>query len=400
MITPEEYGCKGDGRTDDTVAFQKAADACAQFSQTLYLKGKYKVRNINFTRGGKNFTITIKGDYQYCGVQCSMIIADGDYAFNIQNGKGCVIDGVFFTGSARIGLCVDYDAVAGTSGSTGTITRNCFFSGFDTGIEYSPNKKSLNNECNVIEYCVFTNLKTAFAGNQAQEKGNIIQHCKMWDNIETCFEWRGQPGQYTINNINIANVGSILNRFSGSYFPLFMSNIFAERITSFGKWMGGSGDRAQNMIINFRHPEDVIGCFPDYHIFGNNVLYDGCHFRYYGKKNIPVIIQGNNVHNCAGTTYVTPIKGLSPAYQDPGYTLEKIGRYSLTISDDRRAVVINSKPNTGDIIIFSAMGNAAYVGMSEVENNSGKAITLKHISNAVNSGSTMYDLWIYKPQSN
>lgn len=272
-----------------------------------------------------------------------------------------------------------------------------FFQGFETGIEYSPNKKSLNNECNIVERCVFTNLKTAFAGNQAQEKGNVIQNCKMWGNIGTCFQWRGQPGHYMIKDINIAMVDRILDRYSGGFFPLYMENIFAEGVGTFGNWMGGAGDYATGMIINFRYPTET-GSFPDYHFKGDNILFNACNFRYYGYKKYPMMLNGNNTHVKSLTGYVNPVIGRYAGAHDPdwqkGYKITQLIRTTVEPSEDRKAVVLNNLPSTGDIVVFSNMGNGSFAGMAEVESNSGKAITLKYISPGIKAGVT-YNIGLY-----
>jgi hypothetical protein len=419
IVTPEMFGARG-GNQDDWTALQAAADSVVKVNGILDLSRGYRfTRTINFKHPqGKNFTIVVRGDYQYCGVISSRLIADfkSGPAINVQNGKGSVIEGLYFEGKYKVpaqslftpypqygdptcsddrynpyvAIEVDGERNATVAGSTGTLIRDCLITNFTGGIIYSPNGYTLNNELNTIERVVFSNLKFGFAGCQAQEKLNIINNIKAWNNIHTLFVFnvygQQQPGNYYITNISIAGgVGNLVHRKSLDFFPISISNVFGEMLYSIGLWdAGAQKDELRNFSCNFLIPS-LAGAFPSAHIKGNGVAFYNCAFRYYGQSQYPMLLAGNFgfVNSDPSFKSLPYMKGMYNSGTDTTYKITPVTRDSIFVADDRTAILFQPSFNVGDIVVFTEMGNNAWAGMAEVENNSGKAVKLRYISQSV-----------------
>lgn len=451
------FGAIGDGRADDQPAVQRAVDSAVKLGGAeVFLPLKHKflrpVFIANF-KAGKYQQVCVKiiGTASFWaptqqGTQVIAAFKDG-FAIGWQEGKGVVIEGINFTGAYDVPAdniyttpfenygdtsCIDkrfasyvalsqdpatskipadggytnyqwiYRGDGSRGGSTGTKIRNCSFSNFTGAIAFSQNGFTQNGELCTIEFVRFTKLKFGFAGCQDQEKTNTIEHVGAWGSVHTVFVWNkygnGSAGFYKLSNISIAaGVGKVLYRASQGGFGLFIDFMQCESLGGFGHWSTGGKDAMQRSSIGFQHPKNA-GAFQDSDLTGSGVTFRDCDFRFYGFPNIPVMmVSRNNKFENSGSNgiYVNPIKGYYNNGQDTTFRIRHIARTGINISNDRKAVLFNSLPNTGDIVIFSEMGNNGFAGRAEVESNSGKAVTLRWISQGIKSNET-YNIGIYE----
>jgi hypothetical protein len=259
---------------------------------------------------------------------------------SIQKGKGCIIDGITFMGrwkapgspyktlyqeyndpntrdsrwSPYCAIAIDpfmyelpadggyptlqkwYRGNLSNGGSTGLVIKNCVFNGFTVGAITSPNGFTQNAELITFENIQIINCKTGFAGCQAQEKLNRIINVGAWGTTHTLFmfNYYGEqtPGHWVIDGVNVAGeVNQILNRHSSGYFPLFMSNIYAESIFQFGYWQSYVGDRLSNSVIDFLYPYQT-GELPKAHYEGGGVTLSNVLTRIYGTDEPIVFLNG------------------------------------------------------------------------------------------------------------
>lgn len=130
IVTPNMYGCKGDGVTDDTINFQKCINDIKGKNITLMLSGTYKLSNITI-----DDYITIVGN-------TAKIICNSFEIYKpIQSIEHTIIDNVVF------------DSVNGIviTGGKNIIIQNCTILTDETGIEINKNKNQ--NYENVITNC-------------------------------------------------------------------------------------------------------------------------------------------------------------------------------------------------------------------------------------------------------
>lgn len=390
-----------------------------------------KIQNWTGTDFGQ-VSLSIKGDARmWDTAKKSLIVAKFTDApvINIQKGKGVELSGLNISAprgrDSRYSLqaCISIDSVSGKvpsdggyplleykgslsrGGSTGTVIDNCTTQGAQAGIIVSPNGWTQNGELMTVSNHRFIKNRFGFVGCQAQEKMNRLINIACWTEMETLMVWNkygeGTPGHYVVDGINVAiGVENLLYRTSSGFFPLHISNVFAESLQSIGYWQSQVGDCMSNSSINFRHPKH--DGFPDAHLTGGGIHFTNAIMRYYGYAHYPLLLaaQRNTYNNSFQIHYTNPIKGLYnqkaslPDWND-GFEIKFIIRTALDISPDRKAVVMNNVPNVGDILVFSKLGDAAYAGMAEVESNTGKLITMKYISEGIQSGQD-YGIGIYK----
>lgn len=170
-VTPEMFGAKGDGVTDDTNAIQQAFDTkkSVVFSKTYLCDTIYlaDIENVQYTAiSGK---IIKKGDgtlFRYSGtlknIVFDRIVSDGI----------AVSDGAFFFGN-NLTLMEN------------VCFRNCIIYNYTTGVSFNADKVGTIRKVSVID-CSFTNMRGFDAGfgygvhmasQHADYVGGLVQGC-------------------------------------------------------------------------------------------------------------------------------------------------------------------------------------------------------------------------------
>lgn len=333
---------------------------------------------------------------------------------SIHKGKGVIVRGVTFKGpgwgrdsrySPQACIAIDpfrynkpgdggyptlqewYRGKQSVSGSTGIRVEDCTLDGTVVGIITSPNGYTLN-----AELCTFQNIRSysvkyVIVGTQSQEKMNRVINLGAWGPSDYVFYFNKyglqQPGNWIIDGVNVAgSVKRIIYRYSGGWFPMNMSNVFAESIESIGYWQSTLGDALNNASIQFKEPK-AMGYYPDNHLSGQGLTILNSNIRYYGPI-IPLLFTGQTIPQ--GT--LNP-GGLINALRDTEESIvRQLGRvYNAQISDDRKMTVdgvANRKP--GETIIIMDLGNWNFIGMAEVDSSDDKQTILRYVSKSIVSG--------------
>lgn len=186
--TPEQFGCAGDGTTDDTDKLQALITYLESEHLPLYLTKSYGITSLSISschiigRSGKLIEIDSSEAH-------NMIEADGD----------CKIEGVRFEGST-LSTCVRFN---NTNAGGTCLIEDCYFTG--NSAEYI----AVTRPNSIIKNCIFDNrgYKTTHEVRFGTgSDGSIISGCTLYDasgfNIQT----------YNANNIRISN-NEIHNKF-------------------------------------------------------------------------------------------------------------------------------------------------------------------------------------------
>lgn len=170
-VTPEMFGAKGDGVTDDTSAIQQAFNTkkSVVFSKTYLCNTVYleNIENVQYIAiSGK---IVKKGDgtlFRYSGT-LKNIVFDGIVSDGIS-----VTDGAFFFGNNLTLL-------------ENVCFRNCVIYNYTTGVSFNADKVGTIRKVSVID-CSFTNMRgfdpgfgygVHMASQHADYVGGLVQGC-------------------------------------------------------------------------------------------------------------------------------------------------------------------------------------------------------------------------------
>ncbi len=353
------FGAKGNN-TDNYTAIQKSINTCVKNNiRTVFLPvGRYKISKPLIIYSTGFCTLEMLGESSFwdsnMGSEIYPTFTDA-FAIGIQNGKGCKIRKLKFTGlftppssndrrkffnttfeNFKDNVCRDsryspYAAIvidpftnrttdkipsdggypglrsyygmfngAGTNtGSTGIEIEEVIINNFVVGICSSPNGLTRNAEITIINKVQFENCKLCISGGQDQEKANIISNIYCWGGTHTIFAtglYGGErmAGNWIIDGANIAGavVRFIYNNQHG-YFPTNISNVFAESLGTWGTINSEIACQISNCHIDFEYA-NVAGEQTLITSWGENIVYRSCNFRYYGEKT-PMKIEGNAV---------------------------------------------------------------------------------------------------------
>lgn len=198
------------------------------------------------------------------------------------------------------GLKEYYKGSEGKSGSTGVRIEDCTFNKVTVGAITSPNGYTQNAEMITFQNIRIGDVKYGIAGCQPQEKLNRVINIGAWSKCKTLFRFntygQARPGHWIIDGVNIAGeVDELIYRASHEYFPLVMSNIYAERLIKIGFWQTFLNDSLNNSNIDLRYPHEM-GAMPKAIIdsggsSGGLTLINN-NIRYYGNKDIPMVFLG------------------------------------------------------------------------------------------------------------
>lgn len=347
QLNIKSFGAR-ESYADNSPYIQQAIDSAIRTGKFLYVPvGRFRVAKplVVSNWGGKAYAqvfVKIYGESTMWD-RNNMSILEATFTdgplLSIQLGKGCIIQGINFVGrwappgspymksiddykdpgtrdsrySPYCAIAIDpfcyevpedggypslksfYRGEPQRSGSTGIIIKDCAFRGFTIGAITSPNGFTQNAELITFENIQIQNCKIGFAGCQDQEKMNRIINVGAWGTTHTIFAFNkygaGTPGNWVIDGVNVAgDVYQILHRFSGGYFPLFMTNIYAESIFQFGYWQSYVGDALSNFVLDFSYPEEH-GALPKAHFEGGGVALNNGVIRNYGTAN-PIVFMG------------------------------------------------------------------------------------------------------------
>jgi len=322
----------------------------------------------------KQFTIKIIGDATMWDTgKKSVLTAKFTDApiLSLHKGKGCEIAGINFQGggigrdsrfSPQAGICIApfrynappdggyptlqeyYRGSESRGGSTRVLIDNCTTNNTTVGIIISPSGHVQNGEMVMIQNHRFQNHKFGFAGCQAQEKANTLYNIGAWGKVDTLFVWNryGQatPGHYVIDLVNIAgNVKTLLSRESAGYFPLFVSNVYAESLKEIGYWNTQLCDKFENSSINFGS-----NFYPSTHLSGGGVTLQNNSIRYYGRKERTFVFM-----------HMEPFKEINNDYENDVLRIHKhLKNPDVTITTEQ--------PAEGKTVVFYEPANYTFLG--------------------------------------
>jgi len=468
QLNVKNFGAVGDGVHDDYPAIQAALDSGVKIMGDVYApRGKYRITKplmIYSWSNGAYVACTVKfyGDDNMWsgGTMISVIKPDfkDGFALGVQRGKGVIVDGISFQGkyvppsitmdsmyrtklsdygdtsvrrdrySPYAAIVVDpfsgiapigggypsmntwYRGAQTRSGSTGCRFTDMTFLGFDVGAVTSPNGFTQNAEIMTFENIRITNCRIGIAGSQAQEKLNRIINLGAWGATHTLFTWGlhgvGHPGHWVIDGVNIAGqVNNLLYRGSGSWFPLHVSNVFAESLGGIGYWYSSLGDELSNSVIDFVYPDQVKAFHNSFNQMVG-VTFSNCNLRYYGELTRPIVFGSASfdVRLSNNFTYVPMVWGKLPMLADSvdmgTYKLLRGGfspQYFRDGSNIKAYIPMKRYANmaVGDMVIIVNSGNWTIMGMCKVSEVGTSDFTVDYISSLMNQ-STPCQFYIYK----
>lgn len=463
------FNAVGNGIADDYAALQAAIDSAVKTSATVYIPtGTYSTSAplIAYRWTGSQYGqvyINIVGDDEMLSPGRTIIkpTFKNTFAFGIHLSKGSTVTGVSFEGlydmssitvdslykspttfvgdatcrdsrySPYAAIVIDpfrgiappdggYPGITSyyrgsdvTSGSTGLIFKDINIKGFTVGAIVSPNGLTLNGELMTFENVFVSQCKVAFAGCQAQEKGNRLINWYVSDKVRTAFVWinygQGQPGHYILDGIHLDyGVADFIFRQSTGYFPMFANNIIAKDIARIGEWSTAINDAMTNSTFTFAYFDTTTNhSITAPHMTGTGMNMMNVHARYAGHPEVPIILanQFSEIYNLQGDSgQVNFVMGLyystaSSWMYNYGYTATLFTQTLInwTTSGGVRSAVItdNIPPAVNDWMIITNIGNLSFAGLAKVTAvTPGVNYTISFISPGIlNNGTTNYRLY-------
>jgi hypothetical protein len=468
QMNVRDFGARGDGQADDYPAIQRAIDSAVKTHGRVYIpRGRYRISRplVVALWTGKAYStcsIEITGDSRMWDMRNqSVIIADftDGFALGLHLNKGSIIRGIEVQGkyemkydlrthyiteledynadpgcrdsrySPYAGIVIDpfrpdlppdggypslqayYRGTNSKSGSTGIRIEDVTTDKFVVGIIIAPNGFTLNADIITLQNIRIGATKVGFAGCQAQEKQNRLINIGAWGPCHTLFAWgiygQGHPGHYYIEGVNAAgSVRQVVHRASQDWFPLYMTNIFAERIFRVGYWEGYAGDALSNAVFNFMDVRDVPA-YPNNHLQSNSntpcIAISNVTMMYYGQFQKPVLLRGQfKLQNAPNRlSYAPAVHGYRYNAKKPDSLLTQLENLIVKFYDsagNRKLRISAGGLTPGEFVVFAQGSNDDIVGMGEVQ-QSGKTGTVIQYCSPGLKNNTAYRLLRYRPWS-
>lgn len=167
VVTPKEFGCKGDGVADDTACLQAALNSLAPARGTLYLNGLYRI-----TAGLSDNGARIQGNYVGNGFGTHVPTAACPFGITVATPNIAAITATA-DGTVIDSLCVDHKAVSDVSG---------------TGIAIGPLNNVIVSKSQIIGACI--GIEVSGTGT-TQNVGTVIEaNMIMGPDISGCADLR------------------------------------------------------------------------------------------------------------------------------------------------------------------------------------------------------------------
>lgn len=310
------FGANGDDQIDDYIPIQKAIDVAISsggIGKVKFPYGHYLLsKGLNIRRSdsagmpSRFVSLTLSGEVSSfdtgpIGAATTITLLNPNgAAVNVQRGKGCVIEYIYFQGQNRLnlspeevvdentnwnvngssnkplaphcGVAVDrfgqnsiYDFMRdpdyrdlyteqGIGGSTDIIIRNCAFRYFTVGVAVSTNSTTQNAEIVKIEDCWIDYVRSCVSTGNSQTRTVIIENLKSWGNVEVVVDAERYGGGGAIPELRGANfAGSVkyLLRTTNTGLPVAVFNdVYAETLYAIGGRLAPGASTMQINLVN------------------------------------------------------------------------------------------------------------------------------------------------------
>ena len=282
FVTPQMFGAKGDGETDDTEAFQTAFDSAERvfIPAGTYVVGTLEPKACEVI-GAKGAKLLLDGSINYEGVYYPRL---RNITIESMSDRTCILlrdsyygvfDSITFTGVLK-GVYLD-----GTGDDNGVYYHrfsNCVFDSFEIGIHF----KGVAN-AHTVEKCVFYKCETGIYNDGGE---NIIIRDNTFQSFTRCgvrFEQTGKG--HTISSVVMGNY------FEADATATTMGDIYL-------------GD-SENVTGNFIFANHYTYTSANHHVTGmvaQNMVLD-----YYNKQeaNTPNTLMGFTAHEVVPSEYLS-----------------------------------------------------------------------------------------------
>lgn len=315
-VSVKWFGAVENDGIDDYAACQKAIDVVISsggIGQVKFPYGHYLLsKGLNVRRSdsagmpSRFVSITLQGevsafDIGPIGAATTLTLLNPNgAAINIQKGKGCVIEYIYFQGQNRLnlspeevvdentnwtvnassnkplaphaGIAVDrfgqpsipeserdpdyrdlYTEVGG-GGSTDIIIRNCAFRYFTVGVAVSTNSTTQNAEIVKVKDCWIDYVRVCVSTGNSQTRTVIVEDLKSWGNVEVVIDSERYGGGGAIPELrgaNFAGAVKYLLRTTNVGLPVAVFNdVYAETLYAVGGRLAPGASTLQLNLIN------------------------------------------------------------------------------------------------------------------------------------------------------
>lgn len=342
FVTPQKYGAKGDGETDDTQAFQQAVDS----GYDVYIpKGTYSVGNVSITNpvhivgaGYPRLVFPIEAYHVGWAYQSlSIFVCEGGTALGDPGVDGVIIEGIHFDGNCKAIVEANYinEGLEKPEYMANVKTHSC-------GVYIKERSKNIT-----VRDCKFDDFKDAGVAAVQSSKHLTVENCVIGEE-----GWHG----YGFNKGIVAS----LTQFTGSS---EIEEIFGY-ITFRNNRIFNCGEHGINIYSGYRH----------------------------------CIVEGNYVKDC-GLMYVNPDPAIIDATLTWGYCIKTSGGSNLLIANN---TCINGMSNGIGLMGDSKYGNVGdmriignHIIGSDSENSKGSGIEVGHVYNAIISDNIIENIRIH-----